>query len=81
MEMAKVLAVYRLSPPLLVMEAEDGTVVELSLKALQEGGHRLSDLACKDLLEAYQLFTCRGTRREGVRRARSTRRPRPPARD
>ncbi len=68
MEMAKVLAVYRLSPPLLVMEAEDGTVVELSLKELQKGGHRLSDLAWNDLLEDYQLFTCRATPRERPRR-------------
>ena len=68
MEIAKVLAVYRLSPPLLVVEAEDGTVVELSLKELQEGGHRLREAARKDLLEAYQLFTCRATPRERPRR-------------
>ena len=81
MKIAKVLAVYRMSPLLLVVEAEEGTVAELSLKELQEGGHRLSDVACKDLLEEYQLFTCRPTRREGVRRIRSARQPRPPARD
>ena len=62
MTIAKVLAVYRVSPLLLVVEAEDGTVVELSLKDLQDGGHRLSAVAWKDLLEAYQLFTCRATR-------------------
>jgi hypothetical protein len=39
---AKVLAVYRVSPLLLVVEAEDGTVVEQSLKELHDGGHRLS---------------------------------------
>ena len=61
MEIAKVLAIYRVSPPLLVVEAEDGTVVELSLKELQDDGHRLSDVAWKDLLEGYQLFTCRAT--------------------
>ena len=61
MEIAKVLAIYRVSPPLLVMEAEDGTVVELSLKELHDGGHRLSEVAWKDLLEDYQLFTCRAT--------------------
>jgi hypothetical protein len=81
MKIAKVLAVYRVSPVLLVMEAEDGTVAELSLKELEEGGHRLSDVAWKDLLEKYQLFTCQATPREGVRRARSARQPRPPARD
>jgi hypothetical protein len=61
MEIAKVLAVYRGSPLLLVVEAEDGTVVELSLKELKEGGHRWSDGAWKELLEGYQLFTCRAT--------------------
>ncbi|MDQ3830068.1 MAG: hypothetical protein M3361_12345 [Candidatus Tectomicrobia bacterium] len=81
MQMAKVLAVYRVSPLLLVMEAEDGTVVELSLKEIEDGRHRLSDVAWKDLLETYQLFTCQATRREGVRLARSARHHRPPARD
>ena len=63
MTIAKVLAVYRVAPLLLVVEAEDGTVVELSLKELQDGGHRLSAVAWKDLLEGYQLFTCRPTPR------------------
>jgi hypothetical protein len=76
-----VLAVYRVSPLLLVMEAEDGRVVELSLKEIEDGGYRLSDFAWKDLLETYQLFTCQATRREGVRLARSARHHRPPARD
>jgi hypothetical protein len=80
-KIAKVLAVYRVSPLLLVMEAEDGTVVELSLKEIEDGGHRLSDVAWKDLLEKYQLFTGQGTRREGVWLARSARHHRPPARD
>jgi hypothetical protein len=79
MEIAKVLAVYCVSPLLLVVEAEDGTVVELSLKELQDGGHRLSAVAWKDLLEDYQLFTCRATPREESRRARSARQSRPPA--
>ena len=81
MQIAKILAVYRLSPVLLVVEAEDGAVVELSLKALQDGGHRLSDLARKDLLERYQLFTCRAAPRDGLPRARSARQQHPPARD
>jgi hypothetical protein len=66
---------------LLVMEAEDGTVVELSLQEIEDGGHRLSDVAWKDLLEKYQLFTGQAMRREGVRLARSARHHRPPARD
>ena len=81
MQIAKVLAVYRMSPVLLVVEADDGTVVELSLTAIEEGGHRLSDVAWKDLLEKYQLFTAPTIRREEVRLARLTRHHRPPARD
>jgi len=81
MQIAKVLAVYRVSPLLLVMEAEDGRVVELSLKEIEEGHHRLSDVAWKDLLQKYQLFTGPAPRRKGVRLARSARHHRPPARD
>jgi hypothetical protein len=79
MEIAKVLAVYRVSPLLLVAEAEDGTVVELSLRDIEERRHHLSDAAWKDLVVTYQLFTCQATRREGVRIARSARHHRPPA--
>ncbi len=81
MIIAKVLAVYRVAPLLLVVEAEDGTVVELSLQEIEEGGHRLSDVAWKDLLEKYQLFTGQTPPREGVRLARSARHHRPPTRD
>ena len=58
MKIAKVLAVYRVSPPVLVVEAEDGTVLDLSLTELKDGGYRLSDGAWTELLETYQLFTC-----------------------
>jgi hypothetical protein len=79
MEMAKVLAVYRVSPLVLVVEAEDGTVLDLSLTELKDGGHRLSDGAWKELLEGYQLFTCRVMPREASRRDPRARQPRPPA--
>jgi hypothetical protein len=79
MTIAKVLAVYRVAPLLLVVEAEDGTVVELSLKELHEGGHRLSAVAWRDLVEDYQLFTCRVTPHEESRRAQSARQSHPPA--
>ncbi len=59
MTITKVLAVYRLSPLLLVVEAEDGTVLERSLTELTAGGYRFSEKAWKDLLEEYQVFTCR----------------------
>jgi hypothetical protein len=57
-----VLAVYRMSPLLLVVEAEDGTVVELSLKELQDGSHRLSDVTCKDLLSTTTKVMQHGPR-------------------
>ena len=79
MEITKVLAVYRVSPPVLVVEAEDGTVLDLSLTELKDGGHRLSAGAWKELLEGYQLFTCRAMPREASRRDSSARQPRPPA--
>jgi hypothetical protein len=69
MDIAKVLAVSRVSSLLLVVEVEDGTVVEVSLKELKDGDHRLSDVAWKDLLEDSQLFTCRVTPGEGSRHA------------
>jgi hypothetical protein len=78
MEIAKILAVYRVSPPVLVVEAEDGTVLDLSLTELKDGGHRLRDGAWKALLEGYQLFTCRATPGEASRRTPSARQPRPP---
>ena len=81
MTIAKVLAMYKTAPIVLVVEAEDGTVVELSLADLHGAGHRWSDIACTSLVEAYQLFTAQATRREGVRLARSARHHRPPARD
>jgi hypothetical protein len=39
----------------------------------------LSDGAWKELLEGYQLFTCRAMPREASRRDPSARQPRPPA--
>jgi hypothetical protein len=59
MMIAKVLAVYRVSPLLLVAETDDGTVLERSLTELKAGGYRFSDRAWKELLEGYQVFTCR----------------------
>ena len=79
MEIIKVLAVYRVSPLLLVVEAEDGPVRDLSLTELQQAGHRLSAVAWKDLLEGYQLFTARAMPRKESRQARNARQPRPPA--
>jgi hypothetical protein len=58
MTIANVLAVYRTSPIVFVVESEEGTVLELSLTELHEGGHRFSDGAWTSLVEEYQLFTC-----------------------
>ena len=58
MTIAKVLAVYKTAPLVLVVEPTEGTVCELSLTDLHGAGHRLSDDACTSLVEDYQLFTC-----------------------
>ena len=59
MTIAKVLAVYKTSPIVLVVESAEGTVLELSLTDLHGAGHRLRDDACTSLVEDYQMFTCR----------------------
>ena len=58
MTIAKVLAVYKTAPIVLVVESVEGAVCELSLTDLHGAGHRLSDDACASLVEYYQLFTC-----------------------
>lgn len=58
MTIAKVLAVYKTAPIVLVVEPAEGTVCELSLGDLCGAGHQLSDDACTSLIEEYQLFTC-----------------------
>ena len=64
-EIIKLLGIYRVSPPLLVVEAEDGTVVELSLKELQDGGHRLATSLGR---VSWRTLSCLPA---GPRRARS----------
>jgi hypothetical protein len=58
MTIAKVLAVYKTAPMVLVVESAEGTVCELSLTDLHGEGHRLSDNACTSLIEDYRLFAC-----------------------
>jgi hypothetical protein len=58
MTIAKVLAVYKTAPLVLIVESAEGTVLELSLADLHGAGHRLSNDACTSLIEDYQLFTC-----------------------
>lgn len=58
MTIEKVLAVYKTSPLVLVVESEEGTVLELSLTGLHEAGHRFSDHAWTTLIEDYRMFTC-----------------------
>jgi hypothetical protein len=58
MTIAKVLAVYKTAPLVLVVESAEGTVCELSLTDRHGAGHRWSDDVCPSLIEAYQLFTC-----------------------
>jgi hypothetical protein len=58
MTIAKVLAVYKTSPIVLVVESVEGTVLELSLTDLHGAGHRFSDGAWTSLIDEYQMFTC-----------------------
>jgi hypothetical protein len=58
MTIAKVLAVYKTAPIVLVVESVEGTVCELSLTDLHGAGHQLNDDACASLVEDYRLFTC-----------------------
>jgi hypothetical protein len=58
MTIAKVLAVYKTTPLVLVVESTEGTVLELSHTDLHGAGHRFSDGAWTSLIEDYQMFTC-----------------------
>jgi hypothetical protein len=58
MTIAKVLAVYKTAPIVLVVESVEGTVCELSLTDLHGAGYQLSDDACTSLVKDYRLFTC-----------------------
>ena len=68
MTIAKVLAVYKTAPMVLVVESAEGTVLELSLTDLHGASHRLRDEACRSLIEGYQLFTCQPVGRRHARR-------------
>lgn len=58
MKIDKVLAVYKISRLLLVVESEEGKLFELSLKDLKVGGYIFSDAAWKSLVEDYRIFNC-----------------------
>jgi hypothetical protein len=58
MIIAKVLAMYKTAPLVLVVESAEGTVLELSMTDLHGAGHRFSDGAWTSLVEEYQMFTC-----------------------
>jgi hypothetical protein len=58
MKINKVLAMYNTSPLLLVVESEEGQLLELSLKELKATGHTLSDAVWKSLVEDYRIFNC-----------------------
>jgi hypothetical protein len=57
MTIAKVLAVYKTAPIVLVVESAEGTVCELSLTDLHGGDHRFRDDAWTSLVEDYRMFT------------------------
>ena len=52
----KVLAVYKMSPLLLVVESDEGKLFELSLQDLKTAGYIFSDAAWKSLVEDYRIF-------------------------
>jgi hypothetical protein len=54
---AKVLALYKTTPLVLVVESAEGTVLEWSLTDLDRAGHRLSPDACTRLIEDYRICT------------------------
>jgi hypothetical protein len=58
MTIAKVLAVYKTSPLVLVVESAQGTVCELFLTDLHGRDHRFRDGAWTSLVEEYRMFTC-----------------------
>jgi hypothetical protein len=58
MKIDRVLAVYSTSPLLLVMESEEGELLELSLRQLKNSGHSFSDAVWKSLIGDYQIFDC-----------------------
>lgn len=56
MKIQKVLAVYKVSPLLLMVESEEGKVFELSLQELSGADYSFSDTAWQSLSEDYQIF-------------------------
>lgn len=58
MDINKILAVYRASPLLLVVESAEGELFEHSLRELKNAGHSFSDAVWKSLIEDYQIFDC-----------------------
>ena len=58
MKIDKVLAVYGVSPLLLVVESAEGELLELSLREMKTAGHSLSDAAWKSCREDYEIFDC-----------------------
>ncbi len=56
MTTAQVLAVFKITPMVLIVESAEGTVYELSLADLHGAGHRFSADACTSFIGAYQLF-------------------------
>jgi hypothetical protein len=56
MTIDKVLAVYKISPLLLVVESDEGKLFELSLKDLKAAGYTFSEAAWKSLVEDFRIF-------------------------
>ena len=56
MTIDKVLAVYKMSPLLLVVESDEGKLCELSLKDLKAAGYIVSEAVWKSLVEDFRIF-------------------------
>lgn len=56
MRLTKILAVYHTYPVMLVVEAEDGSILELSLHELAEVYELLPPLLWQELVDRYQVF-------------------------
>jgi len=59
MIIARILAVYRTSPVMIVVEADEGSILELSLRELSEVYELLPPLLWQELLDRYHVFQVR----------------------
>ena len=59
MGITRILAVYRTSPVMIVVEMEEGSLLELSLHELADEYELLPTLLWQELVEQYRVFQVR----------------------